>query len=200
MVGERRPLSVRVQATSGTATSSEAVSLGLIVTELVINALKHAFPGGEAGEILVSYEARGSGWRLSVSDNGSGPGEARAERPYSGLGTSIVEALARQLDAIVQKSSGPKGTTVSIVAGTGEGGAVDKGSGPLDQRSTKQLKSDLARSELAPRKKSFVQEILRRRREAKAGDRSRKYVWLGAIITVLGLVGAALRQLVNRAK
>ena len=74
---------------------------------------------------------------------------------------------------------------------------MDKGSGPLDQRSTKQLKSDLARSELAPRKKSFVQEILRRRREAKAGE---KYVWLGAIITVLGLVGAALRQLVNRAK
>jgi chemotaxis protein methyltransferase CheR len=123
MVGERRPLSVRVQATSGTATSSEAVSLGLIVTELVINALKHAFPGGEAGEILVSYEARGSGWRLSVSDNGSGPGEARAERPYAGLGTSIVEALARQLDAIVQKSSGPNGTTVSIVAATGEGGS-----------------------------------------------------------------------------
>ena len=76
---------------------------------------------------------------------------------------------------------------------------MDKGSGPLDQRSTKQLKSDLARSELAPRKKSFVQEILRRRREAKAGDRSRKYVWLGAIIT-FGLVGAALRQLVNRGK
>ena len=122
MVGERR-LSVRVQATSGTATSSEAVSLGLIVTELVINALKHAFPGGEAGEILVSYEARGSGWRLSVSDNGSGPGEASAERPYAGLGTSIVEALARQLDAIVQKSSGPNGTTVSIVAGIGEGGS-----------------------------------------------------------------------------
>ena len=79
-------------------------------------------------------------------------------------------------------------------------GAVDKGSGPLDQRSTKQLKSDLARSELAPRKKSFVREILRRRREAKAGDRSRKYVWFGAIITVFGLVGAALRQFVNRAK
>jgi hypothetical protein len=66
---------------------------------------------------------------------------------------------------------------------------VDKGSGPLDQRSTKQLKSDLAKGELAPRKKSFVQEILRRRREAKAGGRSRKYVWLGAIITAFGLVG-----------
>ena len=116
MIGDRRPLSIRVQATSGAATSSAAVSLGLIVTELVINALKHAFSSGETGEILVSYDAQGSGWRLSVSDNGTGPGDASAERPHIGLGTSIVEALARQLDATVQKSSGPQGTTVSIVA------------------------------------------------------------------------------------
>ena len=73
-------------------------------------------------------------------------------------------------------------------------GAVDQGSGPLDQRSTKQLKSDLAKSELTPRKKSFVQEILRRRREAKAGGRSRKYVWLGTIITAFSLIGAALTR------
>jgi len=71
---------------------------------------------------------------------------------------------------------------------------VDQGSGPLDQRSTKQLKSDLAKSELTPRKKSFVQEILRRRREAKAGGRSRKYVWLGTIITAFSLIGAALTR------
>jgi hypothetical protein len=76
---------------------------------------------------------------------------------------------------------------------------VDKGSGPLDQRSTKQLKSDLAKSELTPRKKSFVQEILSRRREAKAGGRSRNYVWLGAIITAFGLLGAALVRLGSRA-
>ena len=76
---------------------------------------------------------------------------------------------------------------------------MDKGSGPLDQRSTKQLKSDLAKGELAPRKKSFVQEILRRRREAKAGGRSRTYVWLGAIIAAFGLAGAALIRLGSRA-
>ena len=116
MVGERRPLSIRVQATSGRAVSSEAVSLGLIVTELVINALKHGFQGGEEGEILVSYDAQDSGWRLSVSDNGSGPKEAAGEPPHAGLGTSIVEALAHQLNATVEKSSGAEGTCVTITA------------------------------------------------------------------------------------
>ena len=116
MIGDRRPLSLSVQATGGAATSSEAVSLGLIVTELVINALKHAFPSGDAGDILVKYDSRASGWRLSVSDNGMVFAQVSDERPHSGLGTSIVQALAHQLGAIVEKSGGPEGTTVSIVA------------------------------------------------------------------------------------
>ena len=116
MVGERRPLSIKVQATSGRAVSSEAVSLGLIVTELVINALKHGFQGGEEGEILVSYDAQDSGWCLAVSDNGSGAQEQSGEAPRTGLGTSIVEALAHQLNATVEKTTGPGGTTVTITA------------------------------------------------------------------------------------
>jgi two-component sensor histidine kinase len=116
MIGERRPLLIKVKATSGRAVSSEAVSLGLIVTELVINALKHGFPSGEEGEILVKYEAQNSGWQLSVSDNGSGPKGAAGEPSHTGLGTSIVEALAHQLAATVQKTSGPQGTTVSITS------------------------------------------------------------------------------------
>jgi two-component sensor histidine kinase len=117
MIGDRRPLSIKVQATSGAAISSEAVSLGLIVTELVINALKHAFPSGETGEIVVSYDARGSGWRLSVSDNGPGPAKIGDERPHTGLGTSIVEALARQLNATVEKSGGPRGQPSRLLWG-----------------------------------------------------------------------------------
>jgi chemotaxis protein methyltransferase CheR len=116
MVGERRAVSIKVQASSGGAVSSEAVSLGLIVTELVINALKHGFPGGAEGEILVSYDVQETGWRFLVSDNGSGPNEAAGEAPHSGLGTSIVEALAHQLNATVTKTSGPEGTTVTITA------------------------------------------------------------------------------------
>ena len=86
------------------------------MTELVINALKHGFPSGAAGEILVKYRAQNSGWRLSVSDNGSGSQEVDGEPAHIGLGTSIVEALAHQLNATVVKTSGPEGTEVTISA------------------------------------------------------------------------------------
>jgi chemotaxis protein methyltransferase CheR len=115
MVGERRALSIDVQATPGGVISSEAVSLGLVVTELVINALKHGFPDGAEGEIVVRYAVQDPGWGLSVSDNGVGS-QAGGEPAHIGLGTSIVEALAHQLDAIVQKMSGPEGTTVTVTA------------------------------------------------------------------------------------
>lgn len=91
-----------------------SVSLGLIVTELVINSLKHAFPGGRHGRITVSYKAHGPNWTLAVADDGVGmPKDAASQTP--GLGTSIVEALARQLQARVQVVGGHPGTTVSIV-------------------------------------------------------------------------------------
>jgi len=115
MIGDRRPLSLVVQASAGTAVSNEAVSIGLIVTELVINALKHAFGDGSGGEIVVKYDVDGADWRLSVSDNGMGRQDQGHERARSGLGTSIIEALARQLDARVEVSSGPQGTVVSII-------------------------------------------------------------------------------------
>ena len=131
MVGERRALSIKVQATSGGATSSEAVSLGLIVTELVINALKHGFPAGAEGEILVRYDVQDFGWRLSVSDNGSGTQDGEGEPVHTGLGTSIVEALAHQLNAIVQKTSGPEGTAVTITANRDRRWCGEGGSGVL---------------------------------------------------------------------
>jgi PAS domain S-box-containing protein len=115
MIGDSRPITLKVEADAGTALSGEAVSIGLIITELVINALKHAFPGGSGGVILLRYAVDGANWRLSVADNGiglhrHGPGNGRA-----GLGTSIVEALAHQLKACVETTTGSPGMMVSIV-------------------------------------------------------------------------------------
>jgi two-component sensor histidine kinase len=114
MIQDPDKLTLTVRADEHTATADVSVSLGLIVTELVINALKHAFRAAEGGAIEVRFTSSPEEWRLSVSDDGLGM--PQGDTPFkAGLGTSIVEALARQLDANVSTRSGDKGTTVSVV-------------------------------------------------------------------------------------
>jgi chemotaxis protein methyltransferase CheR len=119
MIGDTRPISLKVVGAGGHATSRQAESLGLIVTELVMNALKHAFPDDKAeGQITVAYDMIGTNWKLSISDNGIGKPEGGFAQGKSGLGTGIVKALAHQLDAQVEILAGPDGTTVSITHAT----------------------------------------------------------------------------------
>jgi two-component sensor histidine kinase len=119
MIGDTRPISLKVVGEGGIATSRQAESLGLIVTELVMNALKHAFPGDKAkGRITVAYDVIGTNWKLSISDTGIGKPDGGFAQGKSGLGTGIVKALAHQLDAQVETLAGPEGTTVSITHAT----------------------------------------------------------------------------------
>jgi two-component sensor histidine kinase/PAS domain-containing protein len=119
MIGDSRPISLQVVGEGGNATSREAESLGLIVTELVMNALKHAFPDEKVeGQITVSYDMAGTNWKLSVCDNGIGKPGGVFANGKSGLGTGIVSALSKQLDAQVETLAGPEGTTVSITHAT----------------------------------------------------------------------------------
>lgn len=112
MIGATKPIMLEVRPQGGMVSSSDGISLGLITAELVINALKHAFPAGKKGEIIVAYEVLKGGWRLSVSDDGVGitPDPTRKE----GLGTIIVQSLARQLGAQVEIKTSPQGTAVCI--------------------------------------------------------------------------------------
>ncbi|THD61474.1 sensor histidine kinase [Phenylobacterium sp.] len=114
MIPDREKLRLEVEADVATATADVSVSLGLVVTELVINALKHAFPDGRSGRIVVAYEAEAADWRLSVRDDGIGmlTGDAPAKL---GLGTSIVQALAAQLGAVVEVAGTDPGTRISLV-------------------------------------------------------------------------------------
>src|SRR3989344_213020 len=114
MIGDRKPVTVHVNAGAGSVNSDTAVSFGLITTELVINSLKHAFPHGQAGTITVCYEAAESGWTLSVADDGVGQTkDAGGERP--GLATSIIDALANQLHATIRTETSSLGTKVAIL-------------------------------------------------------------------------------------
>jgi len=115
MLGEGSPDMLKVIAENGTVTSAEAVSLGLIVTELLINALKHAFPHPSAADaVAVRYETHGADWSLSVSDNGVGQ-KGGGSAGKGGLGTSLVKALAHQLGAVIETTTEPPGMRVSIV-------------------------------------------------------------------------------------
>ena len=119
MIGDSRSISLRVDADAGTANSRDAVSIGLLVTELVMNVLKHAFPRDNPGAaIVVSYRVAGTDWKLTVSYNGIGKPDVGASDTKPGLGTGLVKALTRQLEAVVDVASGPRGTAVSATHAT----------------------------------------------------------------------------------
>ena len=83
-----------------------AVPLGLIVNELVGNALKHAFPDARTGRVRLRVEIEGDGIVLSVDDDGVGlPADGRHLSSAS-LGLVLVRSLSSQLDADFALESG----------------------------------------------------------------------------------------------
>ena len=113
MIADSERVTLTAAADGTRVAANVSVSLGLVVTELVINSLKHAFPDGRSGRIAVNFVSKGSGWTLSVIDNGVGM--ASGENATPGLGTSIVSALAKHLMAKVVVTPGEPGTNVAIV-------------------------------------------------------------------------------------
>jgi two-component sensor histidine kinase len=92
--------------------SDTATSLGLIITELVINCLKHAFPRNE-GKITVTFDPEDDGWTLVVEDDGIGMPKG-PEKATPGLGTTLIEALAQKLDAQIVVADAKPGTKVLL--------------------------------------------------------------------------------------
>lgn len=113
MIADPERLTIDVTVDDSAVEADASVSLGLIVTELVINALKHAFPQEKAGAITVDYKSSGKNWTLTVSDNGIGM-SVGSDAPAAGLGTGIVEALVKNLGGEIEVSDADPGTTVTI--------------------------------------------------------------------------------------
>lgn len=89
-----------------------AVPLGLIIHELLMNALAHAFAGRTGGQVHIRLEREhGVDLRVSVADDGVGMPESRLAGQSAGL--TIVRSLARQLGATLQTKV-MRGTTVSL--------------------------------------------------------------------------------------
>lgn len=110
-----------VRAHSAVLKVDRAIPLGLVVNELVMNAVKHAFPGGAEGEIHVTFEPRERQFLLAVTDDGIGlpvQGAADAEsaaRPGgSGLGLRLIEAFSQQAGGQLKFERGRQGARFEI--------------------------------------------------------------------------------------
>jgi two-component sensor histidine kinase len=95
------------------------------VNELVTNAVQHSRPQGEGGSVYIMLEAHVDNFLMSVSDPGDGPAAAQTGElgtRREGLGTRIVETLARQVNATVTKGRSAAGYTVTVAAAHGAKG------------------------------------------------------------------------------
>lgn len=95
-----------------------AIPCGLIVNELVSNSLRHAFPGGRQGHVALGLSSRPGGQaELSIADDGCGfPENARLA---GSLGLRLVDLLAEQIDATMERSSTVSGGTEAAPLQTG---------------------------------------------------------------------------------
>lgn len=113
MIAEPDRVSIAVTVDDSIVSADTSASLGLIVTELVINALKHAFPDQQKGLIKIDFRATARDWTLSIGDDGVGMATG-SDAPKAGLGTGIVEALTKNLEAEIEVGDGNPGTIVTI--------------------------------------------------------------------------------------
>jgi PAS domain S-box-containing protein len=99
----------------------DLTTLGILVNELIMNAMKHAFEEGAEGSLRVRASRSGGGILVSVEDDGKGMGERAAAPEGPGLGLKIVRLLAEQLNACLRIESGTgKGTKVALEFAAGE--------------------------------------------------------------------------------
>ena len=93
-VGAARP--IQLVSDDIRLTTDQAVSLGVVVTELVTNAVKYAYAPGEAGEVRIGLRRADSRLRLTVEDDGAGM-PAGGKALGTGLGQKVISAMAKSL-------------------------------------------------------------------------------------------------------
>ena len=91
-----------------------AVPLALVVSELLTNSLKYAFPDGRSGTVGMTLRSINNKLELRVFDDGVGFSPFTMVGEGTGLGSRIVEALGRQIRAQVETVSDERGTSTVL--------------------------------------------------------------------------------------
>lgn len=106
-----RPIVLQVEAEEAELSSGRAATLGLIINELVTNAVRFAFAEDEPGSVFIYFSRCEGGYCLEVVDDGRG---FRSEERTGSLGQRVLRSLVQQLGGTITWA-GPPGTRVSLV-------------------------------------------------------------------------------------
>jgi two-component sensor histidine kinase len=115
IVGEgHRDISLTIDMPSLKVSPEAAIALAMMVIEAVTNAYRHAFVGRARGNIVVRLAEQESGAILTISDDGIGLDRSEpAERAGKGLGSTLMEGIARQLGGALSVTVSD-GTTIRL--------------------------------------------------------------------------------------
>lgn len=105
-----RPIAVRLEAPALAVSGSDAVTIGLIINELITNAFKYAFPDDRGGVVEVTIELTNTGLCIHVRDNGIGC----LEEVVSGMGSRLIRLLAQQRGGAVSRLASNIGCHVTV--------------------------------------------------------------------------------------
>jgi PAS domain S-box-containing protein len=111
----RPGISLDVDADQRLVDVTEAVPLGILASEAITNAFRHAFPQGRDGAITIEFNDRSPGYRLDIADNGVGFVSSPEIGTGNALGTELMRTLARQIggELFIETESGD-GCTVTF--------------------------------------------------------------------------------------
>lgn len=105
---------ILVEAESATLPAATAVTLGVLINELVSNACKYAYERDEPGQVRITFHTEGTdGYRLRVEDDGVGMGKSMTPSG-TGLGSQIIRSMVLFLGARLEQSSPGLGLCIDI--------------------------------------------------------------------------------------
>lgn len=120
MASRDSDIAIRIEGTSGIIPAVTATPLAMVVTELIQNAMEHAFSTGRKGTVTISLDRKGRRLDVEVADDGIGLPDGFSMSSSSNLGLQIVQTLVNDELHGELKISGNRGTRIRIALGIPE--------------------------------------------------------------------------------
>lgn len=111
---DRQRVEIRIDVPDVRLSIDPAIHAGLLVNELIVNALKHAFPDGRRGKVAVGFHRTGDELEMRVADDGVGLPEGMDPARATSLGLQLVNTLVEQLDGTLEVRDGRPGAEFRV--------------------------------------------------------------------------------------